>query len=308
MRIAEVIRGSGAALYGFIAQGHRLPAHCSPLRFTDHYFCLQFLTRLDAPSSRWQHLANRLNDGILSLPAASPIGIIAQLILAKRLLVVELIDRAVVLEQRQADALGSIPAFVEPSFLLLRRVIKHWALHNTGEVEQALKELQLQTADLNALSSQFKVPIPPGDALAGLRERLLAGTLLVVSLPRAGKVVVDAAPAERAPARYTTAAPASLSRPPPRVEPSAPKDHSAQIRALKNAASAGAPLCELCSKKPAAKPITQPPIALAPGLAKQIAVLKQAAQQGAPLCETCVAQAAEKAKPSSKLAAGAVPA
>lgn len=292
MPLAEVIRGSGAALFGFIAHAHKLPANCSPLNFTDLYFCQQFLSRLDAPTSRWLHLANRCNGGHNHQQQTGVIGLIAQLILAKRLHVVAINAQVIALERLQADTLGSIPAFVEPSFLLLRRVIKQWTFYRPAEVDQQLQPLQLQPTELQALAKLFRVPIPQDDALAGLRERLVAGTLLLVNLPRAGKAVAQSHPPQPAPARYTAAIPSSLSRPPqPAVQP-ALVDYSAQVRALKSAASTGAPLCERCAQKPPAKRIAQAQIALAPSLVNQIAALKQAAGSGAPLCAICTPKAA----------------
>lgn len=297
---ADILRGPQATQYAFIHARHQHPT-LKTLAFNDLYSCVSFLRRFDASTHTWLSMA-KAQDGFsdwLSNHRNSAIEeFIAGLILRNRVRVCCVNTHIVTLAAPSNNPLASILGFIDPSAVLVRHIIKQWSFTQASEVNAALNRLNLQASELQALHAAFKVPLQDGpNRLAALGERILNGTLLLVTLPRAGKVALEHSAAEPSPARFTTPPASSLQRSVPAPLALVPKvPVAAQVQALKQAATSGAALCEKCTPKANASSVpTATPAAPRQPASAQARALIEAAANGQAFCERCPTPAARAA-------------
>lgn len=286
---ADILRGPLGQQYAFIPAHHerRLKA----VTFDTRIGCVNFLKGFDASAQTWLRIAST-QDGFAdwhSLHRHQALEeFIAGLIVGNRLRVCRVNTRLVTLNA-SSDA-ASILCFIDPSAVLVRHLIKRWSFTQAAEVEAEVSRLGLLDSELHALEAAFGVPLQHGPKrLAGLKERLHSGALLLVALPRTGKVAQAEPLSVPSRARFTTPPPASFqgAKPAPlALVQAAPV--AAQVQALKQAATTGAALCEKCTPKTALTAVPAPKAAnLRPALSAQVQALKEAAANGQALCERC---------------------
>lgn len=286
---ADILRGPLGQQYAFVPAHHE--RRLNAVTFDTRIGCVNFLRGFDASAQIWLRIAST-QDGFAdwhSLHRHQAIEeFIAGLIVGNRLRVCRVNTRLVTLNA-SSDA-ASILCFIDPSAVLVRHLIKRWSFTQAAEVEAEVSRLGLLNTELHALEAAFGVPLQHGpNRLAGLKEWLHSGALLLVALPHAGKVAQAEPLSAPSPARFTSPPPASVhgAKPAP-LALVHPAPVAAQVQALKQAASTGAALCEKCIPKTALAAVPAPKAAqVSAALSAQIQVLKEAAANGQALCERC---------------------